>query len=129
MKRKREVKPQLSAFAARKQAAELEALRQSVLPSEVVSEEVQSEEEDSDPPSQEESGSVEADSNTYTVLQRNTNGTDVVHTSRSRQVADAEAQAGFRPKLQQQPDGRFLLGLAADEVDQDVRCFSSWLIH
>lgn len=118
MKRKREAKPQLSAFAARKQAAELEALRQQALPRDSVVEELQSEEQGSDALSQDGSESGEAGVNAYAVLQRPANGGDVVHNSRSQQVADAEAIASFRPKLHRQADGRFLLGLAVDEVDQ-----------
>lgn len=124
------MKPQLSAFAARKQAAELEAARLSALSSESALVELQSEEQGSDALSRDESEAGEdAEVNTFAVLQRTTNGGDAVHDSRSSQVAEAEAIASFRPRLHQREDGKFILGLTAGEVVSLLSPRSVLLIH
>lgn len=124
MKRKREVAPQLSAFAARRQAAaELEAQKQAqaIIPDD------ESDDEhnwgDSSPTSSTSSDRV---ANKFAVLgtqdtaSSSTQGFSTIHESRTKQVANAEIAAAFSAKLVRMP-GELLLGLVKGEVSLGLK--------
>lgn len=109
MKRKRELGPPLSAFAARRQAAELAAQQQldQVKATSETPVGTQSSEDLSTSPSD---ADEQQDANRFAVL-----GSVEVHASRSKNVAEAESTTAFLAKTFKTEECT-ILGLSVDEV-------------
>lgn len=133
MKRKREVKPQLSAFAARRLAAAEEEVAEArrVLLAPSTPDDGRSEEGQLDSEELSTAGSEAEDpsSNPYAALGSLPGSRGAVHGSRADRVAAAEAVAAFAPRIHKCADGSVLLGLAADEVIKKGRISDERLIQ